>query len=137
MKVKPEKCMLLQDSIEFSIYGIVFTRDGIKPDPKKVQYFAYTSPPTNVSKVRSLLGMSNYCSNFIPNYATITEPLRRLTQKHAKFTWLPEHQAAYEKIKNALLTMSYYYIDKQTVLAVDASLFGVTAVLGQQRYGSE
>ena len=101
--------MLLQNSIEF--YGIVFTRDGIKPDPKKVQAFTSTSPPTNVSEVRSLLGMSDYCSNFIPDYATITEPLRRLTQKHAKFQWLPEHQAMYEKIKSALLTtpvMSYY-----------------------------
>ena len=135
LKVKPEKCMLLQDSIEF--YGIVFTRDDIKPDPKKVQAFASTSPPTNVSEVRSLLGMSNYCSNFIPDYATITEPLRRLTQKHAKFQLLSEHQAAYEKIKNALLTtpvMSYYDIDKQTILAVDASPFGVSAVLGQRRY---
>ena len=63
-----------------------------------------------------------------------------LTQTHAKFQWLPEHQAAYEKIKNAFLTtlvMLYYDIDKQTVLAVDASPFGVTVVLGQQRYDSE
>ena len=87
-----------------------------------------------MSEVRSLLGMSNYCSKFIPDYATITESLRRLTQKQAKFQWLPEHQAVYEKIKNVFLTtpvMSYYDIVKQTVLAVDVSLFGVSAVLGQ------
>ena len=90
-----------------------------------------------VSEVRS---MSNYCSNFIPDYATITEPLRRLTQKHAKFQWLPEHQAAFEKKKSALLTtpvMSYYDIDKQTVSGFDASPFGVSAVIGQRRYYSE
>ena len=114
--MKPEKCILLQDSIEF--YCIVFARDRIKSDPKEVQAFAGTSPPTNVSEVRNLLGMSNCCSNFISDCATITGPLRRLTQKHAKFQCLPEHQAAHEKIKNVLLTtpvMSYYDIDKQTV----------------------
>ena len=138
LKVKPEKCMLLQDNIEF--YGIVFTRDCIKPDPKKAPGFISTSPPTNVSEVRSLLGISNYCSNFIPDYATITEPLRRLTQKHAKFQWLPKQQATYGKIKNVLLTtpvMSYYDIDKQTALAVDASPFRASADSGQRRYDSE
>ena len=67
--MKPEKFMLLQDSIEF--YGIVFTRDGIKPNPKKVQAFTSTSPSINMSEVRNLLGMSNYCSDVIPDYATI------------------------------------------------------------------
>lgn len=29
----------------------------------------------------SLLGMANYCSRFIPAYATLTQPLRELTKK--------------------------------------------------------
>ena len=33
--------------------------------------------------------------------------------------------------------MLYYGIDKQTVLAVDASPFGVAAVLGHRKYDSE
>ena len=110
------------------------------PIQRKCKLLPVTSPLTNVSEVRSLLSMSSYCSNFIPDYATITAPLRRLTQKHSKFLWLPEHQAAYEKIKNALLTtsvMSYYDIHKQTVLAVHASPFGVSSVLGQRRYDNE
>ena len=47
--------MQAQESIKF--YAIVFTRDGVKPNPKKIQAFASTSPPTNVSEVGSLFGM--------------------------------------------------------------------------------
>jgi hypothetical protein len=36
--------------------------------------------PINFAELRSLLGMTNYSSHFIPRYATIFEPLRRLTQ---------------------------------------------------------
>ena len=60
------------------LFGLVFTEQGISPDPKKIDAFANTKQPTTVSEVRSLLGMANYSSKFIKNYATITEPLREL-----------------------------------------------------------
>ena len=78
-----EKCKFLKKNLAF--FGLVFTEQGVGPDPKKVEAFAKTQPPTTVSEVRSLLGMANYSSKFIKDHATITEPLRELTRKNTRF----------------------------------------------------
>ena len=102
------KCNILKHNLEF--FGFCFTKEGTKPDPKKVQASVNSPRPTNVSELRSLLGMSNYSSQYIHDYVTITQPLHRLTHKDEKFIWGKE-QEAYQKLKNALLSspvMSYY-----------------------------
>jgi hypothetical protein len=72
---------------------MIFSADGVSPNPKKIEAITNAPRPTNVSGVRSLLGMTNYCSKFIANYASITTPLRQLTKKNAKFQWLPDYQS--------------------------------------------
>ena len=83
--LKEGKCRFNKTRLQF--YGLVFSKEGVSPDPSLVQDFANTQPAKNVSEVRSLLGMSQYCAKFIQDYASITEPLRRLTQKNAQFQW--------------------------------------------------
>ena len=39
------------------------------------------SEPESVSEVKLLLGMAQYVTRYIPEYATITAPLRALTKK--------------------------------------------------------
>ena len=80
-----DKCRFLKTHLEF--FGLLFSHDGVRPDPKKISAFNNTTTPTTAGEVRSLLGMANYSSHFISNFATITEPLRRLTHKEAKFIW--------------------------------------------------
>ena len=128
-----EKCKFLKKNLEF--FGLVFTEQGVSPDPKKVEAFANTRRPTTVSEIRSLLGMANYSSKFIKDYATITEPLRELTRKNTRFTWTYKHQAAYDKLKHALLNspvMSHFDTSKETFILVDASPVGLSAVLAQK-----
>ena len=67
------KCRYNKTRLEF--YGLIFSKDGVKPDPKLVSDFVNTSHPQNVSDGRSLLGMAQYCAKFVEDYATITEPL--------------------------------------------------------------
>jgi hypothetical protein len=64
-----DKCQFLQPKLEF--FGLNFSADGVRPDPKKVYALATATMPTTVSEVRSLLGMANYSSQFIPNHGTI------------------------------------------------------------------
>ena len=66
---------------KLELFGYVFSKDGISPDPKKVADVVNLQTPSKASEVRSLLGMTNYCSRFIHDYATKTEPPRKLTLK--------------------------------------------------------
>ena len=51
-------------------------KKGTRPDPDRVAKLQNVAPPQNASEVRSFLGMANTCSDYIPNYAAITLPLR-------------------------------------------------------------
>ncbi|XP_065060965.1 uncharacterized protein K02A2.6-like [Rhopilema esculentum] len=132
LTVNREKCKFLQP--ELSFFGMVFSEDGVKPDQKKIADLVDAPIPNNASEVRSLLGMANFSAKFIPNFADITEPLRRLTHKNIVFKWEKEHSQAFKKLKDVLTdspVMTYFDIDKETYLIVDASPIGISAILTQ------
>ena len=64
--------MLLSNTLEF--FGQIFSKDGIRPDPKRVTDLLHAPRPANVTEVRSLLGMDYYSSQYIPDFATLTAP---------------------------------------------------------------
>ena len=83
--------------------------------------------------------MANYSSKYIPDFATLTAPLRDLTKKNAQFIWLPKHQACFDKLKATLASapcMSYFSKEKETLVIVDASPVGISALLSQQDRGT-
>ena len=78
--------------------------------------------------------MAAYCSKFIPNFSTLSEPLRKLTVKNAKFCWRKCEQNAFDNIKSALTSntvMAYFDLTKQTDLITDASPWGLSAIVAQ------
>ena len=115
-------------------FGYVFSKDGTAPDPKKVEEVVNLSTPSTASEVRSLLGMTSYCSRFIPDYATKTEPLRKLTHKDQPWCWTTEHDRAVNQLKEALSSApvtAYFAPEKETEISVDASPVGLAAILSQ------
>ena len=100
LTLNKSKCEYRKDKLEF--FGYVFSKDGIAPEPKKVEEVVNLSTPSTASEVRSLLGMTNYCSRFIPDYATKTEPLRKLTHKDQPWSWTTKHDQAVNQLKEAL-----------------------------------
>ena len=89
--LREDKCQFYMPRIEF--FGMVFIAQGMSPDPANVKAIKQADPPTSVTDVRWLLGMTNYVSRFIRNYADIVAPLRDLTHKGVEFKWR-EHQKA-------------------------------------------
>ena len=63
LTLKRSKCNFSQKSIKF--FGLVFSEDGISPDPDKVDALQNLRVPTNQTQLRSLLGITNYSSQFI------------------------------------------------------------------------
>ncbi|PFX29727.1 Potassium channel subfamily T member 1 [Stylophora pistillata] len=121
-----------KDKLEF--FGYVFSKDSIASDPKKVEEVVNLSTPSTASEVRSLLGMTNYCSRFIPDYATKTEPLRKLTHKDQPWCWTTEHDWAVNQLREALSSTpvtAYFDPEKETEISLDASPVGLAAILSQ------
>ena len=77
------------------IFGQIFSKDGTHPDSKRVEDLLNAPQSTNVHEVRKLLGMANYSSKYIQDYATIMAPLRELTKKNVKFKWTYQQQQAF------------------------------------------
>ncbi|CAB4001723.1 Hypothetical predicted protein [Paramuricea clavata] len=79
LKVEGGKCEFLQEEITF--FGLKFTAAGTKSDPERIENMVRVPAPKTAGEVRSFLGMANTCHEYIPDYATITAPLRELTKK--------------------------------------------------------
>ena len=132
LTINRKKCIFNATTTKF--FGFIFSADGISPDPEKTKALREAAPPTSSEEVRSFLGMTGLNAQFIENYATITEPLRRLTQKGVEFKWGLEQQNAFEALKVAIsdkASLSYFDISKPTALITDASPVGVNATLAQ------
>lgn len=126
------KCAYNKSTLEF--FGHVFSKGGLSADPKKVLAVQDLPTPSDPTQVRSLLGMSNFCARFIPDYASMTQPLRDLTKKGSVWNWTPECSASLKAIRQALSSapvLEYFDIDKTTQLYVDASPVGLGGVLVQ------
>lgn len=68
--------------------------------------------------------MINYVARFIPNVSEVTAPLRQLIKKDVPFLWSKEQDKAYKTLKKLLVeppVLSYFDMNKQIVLSVDAS----------------
>ena len=80
--------------------------------------------------------MANYVNRFIPHYSHLSAPLRQLThKKRTAFVWTPECQKAVDAIKSALTrppVLAYFNLNMPTEVVVDASPFGLAAILTQK-----
>ena len=138
LTVNVDKCLIKRNKVEF--FGFIFSTDGISLSQDKIKALKEATPPTTASEVSSLLGLSTYCSRFIRDHATITDPLRKLTrQKKVKGTkpnikWTEVEQKALDALKEAATSQVLSYFDKnfKTFLVVDASPIGLGAILMQE-----
>ena len=114
----------------------MLNQQGVQPDPEKIINVNNAKIPTNLSEVKSFLGMLNYCCPFIPNYSTISAPIRDLTRNNHVFTWQQEQQAAFDQLKEILdksILLRFYNPNAETEIVVDASPHGLGAILAQKQ----
>ena len=115
--------------------GFVISREGVFPNPDKLQGIRDFPAPSDVSSLRSFLGMINQLNNFYPYLAALSKPLLELLRKDVAFVWLPEHQAAFQQIKTKLtgdLALHHFDPSLPTTLLTDASrLHGIGFILIQ------
>ncbi len=120
LKVNAAKSSFCAHEIEYLNY--ILTREGIKPQPKKVQAILMLNLPNNVKELIHSLGMVQYYQDMWARHSEMLAPLTDLVgecgetkttkinkTKKKLWRWDPIHQQAFDDVKAA--------IAKETVLA--------------------
>ena len=128
-----EECEFGKNKIEF--FGIVFSDNGVSPDPNKVADLHDAKEPQNQSEIRSCLGMAQFRARFIQNFATLTEPLRELTKQTSEWRWGEKEASVFQRVKDSLeesATTAYFDMQKDFEIVVDESHVGLAALVVQE-----
>jgi hypothetical protein len=85
LKIKISKCHFCLPNIHF--LGHVVGRDGIHPDPEKIDKVKNYPEPKNLTQLRAALGLFSYYQKFVKDFSKIAKPMLTLLKKDVPFTW--------------------------------------------------
>ena len=126
------KKIQIGQSVKFG--GHIITSEGSSPDPDKVRAIKDFPTPTNVTDVRSFMGLSNQFMDYLPDLKQNLEPIKDLLKKQNAFLWTSTHAQAMERVKTLITedsALARFDPDKPIVLVTDASKKGLGYVLLQ------
>ncbi|XP_052748659.1 uncharacterized protein K02A2.6-like [Galleria mellonella] len=130
LHLNKNKCQFLKKSITY--LGHKINENGLHPTEEKVNDIKNSPSPTDVSTLRTFLGMVNYYQQFIPNLASKLNPLYTLLQKNIKFIWSKECETSFQELKKEICSekvLTPFHTHLPITLATDASPVGFGAVL--------
>ena len=137
LTLRREKCKLGQQQILW--FGHVFSKDGMSPDPEKVETIRQWPAPTSKAEIKSFLQTVQFVAPYMrvgpgDSYSDVTASLRRLTSIGTHFRWTQVEQGSFEKLKKLLVSdtvLMNYEKDRPTRLYVDHGPKGVAATVAQ------
>ncbi|VDI38341.1 Hypothetical predicted protein [Mytilus galloprovincialis] len=137
LKLKPKKCELFQEKVEF--LGRVVSRQGMNIGPGYIEDVKKWPTPHNTKTVERFLGFANYHRAFIEGYSKIAIPLQDVTGKRS-FAGGKKQQEAFDKLREALTSAPLLALPNTSdpfILDTDASDYAIGAVLSQVQNGEE
>ena len=133
MWFNPNKCQFRKMQVKF--FGLILSRQGVSPDPAKIEALKKLPKPRDEKLLQSFLSMVNYLSRFDPNIASLTHNLRELLKKGSEPKWMDVHSIDFKKIIDTLCRegkiLKYYRPDLELFLETDASGKGIGMALLQ------
>ena len=137
LTLNKDKCVFKMNEIQFM--GHIISKHGIGPTQERVKALKEAKKPRNQAEVRSFLGVVNFSARYIPNLATIAEPLRRLTRKGVDFMWGDKEEKSFQTLITSLTSepiLGHFNLKSQkTMLICDASDVGLCGILIQEQDG--
>ena len=117
---------------QISFYGHCWSKHGISPDPKKMEALNHMEFPLDKETMRSFLGMINYLNRYSAHLAA---PLSALTHQAMDYKPGKVHFGNFNRLKVEISNMkalSYFDVNAETILQMDASKKGLGACLIQK-----
>jgi len=99
---KFSKCEFWLEKV--TVLGHILTADGVTVDPEKVKVVSNWRQPTNISEIRSFLGLAGYYRRFIEGFSKIARPMTELLKKEKKFVWIETYERSFQELKRRLTT---------------------------------
>ena len=132
LKLKLSKCHFAKKEVEY--LGHLVSESGVKPNNNKIVAVKEYPRPKSVRELRAVLGLFSYYRRFVKDFAATAHPLTKLTRKDALWKWGKKQEAAFQDLKNHLITapiLSFPDFERSFIIHCDASKWGVGAVLAQ------
>lgn len=127
-----DKCMFACNKVKY--LGHLITPSGISADPGKVDAIAGMKPPRDLKQLRGFLQTCSWFRRFVPDFAAVAKPLTDLTKKDISWIWTEAQDAAFKRLKEALVTAPILRQADPTlpyILRTDASAYAIGACLLQ------
>lgn len=130
-----EKSQIKVQSVKYLGYNL--SREGLSLNMDKVKAIIDYKTPTNKNELHRFLGMITYLGKFISNLSDKTGHLRKLMSKNTEFVWTSNEDKAFAELKECVMNapvLAYFDLDKHSIVSVDASQYGLGAVLIQDHH---
>ena len=104
--------------------GFIVGVNGVEANPARLKAVEDFPTPTDVTSVRSFLGLANQLADFMPDLAQVTGPMRELLRKNVAFTWGSDQENSFKEAKRIILAsakLAHYDPKRETSLLSDAS----------------
>jgi hypothetical protein len=104
--------------------GFQIQPGGVSVDPEKLRAISDFPKPTNITELRSFMGLVEQLAGFSTEVAAAKTPLRPLLSSRTPFLWTADHDHAFEAVKAALVAppiLAPFDPELETSLQVDAS----------------
>ena len=103
LTARPSKCSFASDNVSFLGHDI--GENKIYPQDNKIKKIKDFVRPATKKQLRSFLGLCNYYSNFVKNFAEIAAPLTSATgsRQGNMLNWTDEMTKSFEELKQKLI----------------------------------
>lgn len=133
LRLNGDKCKFFAKEITY--LGHTIDKNGLRKNDSNIESVLNAPVPSNVSELRAFIGMVNYCSKFIHNFAKKMEPLYQLLRKDTVFKWNTSANNAYLLLKKEVTSdqvLVHFDPKKPIVVTTDACDTAVAGICSHE-----